>query len=278
MPTRALSIWILTAWYATPFLLISQQALAEGSVPILVLKEHGVGNPTQAQPYLDKFVALAAEQNGWDGGARGKYLTNRAAAESFIAAEKPHYAILSLPAFLALRGKYHLEVIGQVDSSLVGGREYHIISKTAASLDDCKGKPLASDHFGDERFLERVVAAGAFSMSSFTAMQTQRPLQTIRKVLGGEAACALIDDAQLAELEHIEGAGELHSVWKSQKLPPMVVVAFADAKPDERSHFRDTLDQLCDGDNQKACEEVGIVSLNAASDRDYSAAIAAYGH
>ncbi len=277
MLTRAFPPCILTVRYAALLFLMGQPAFADSAVSILVLKEHGVGNPTQAQPYLDRFVALAAEENGWDGGAHGKYLTNRAAAEAFIASEKPHYAILSLPAFLALRAKYHLDVVGEVDSSLVGGREYHIISKAASSLQECKGKPLASDHFGDERFLERVVAAHAFTLKDFAAVQTQRPLQTIRKVLSGEATCALIDDAQLAELEHIDGANELHSVWKSEKLPPMAVVAFPEAKGEEKTRFRETLDQLCDGDNQKACAEVGIVAMNAASDSNYAAVISAYG-
>lgn len=277
MPTRALSIWALTACQVATLACWAHRALAEDNVPILVLKEHGVGSPTQAQPYLDKFIALAAQENGWDG-ARGKYLTNRASAEAFIAAEKPHYAILSLPAFLALRGKYHLDVVGEVDSSLVGGREYHIISKNGTSLDGCKGKPLASDHVGDDRFIDRVVAAGAFTLRDFTVVPTQRPLQTIRKVLSGEAACALIDDAQLAELAHIEGAADLHSVWKSQKLPPMAVAAFPTASAEERKRFRETLGELCDGDDQKACEEVGIVALNASSDQAYAGVIKAYGN
>ena len=39
-------------------------------IEILVLKEHGVGTPSLAQPFVDRFVALAAEDNGW-GAAKG---------------------------------------------------------------------------------------------------------------------------------------------------------------------------------------------------------------
>src|SRR5262245_20519030 len=102
---------------------------AEGAVPIVVLKEHGVGNQSLAQPYLDRMVALAAKQNGWPG-VNGKYFTSRAPAEAFIKSEQPHYGILSLAAFLSMRGQYKLEVIGRVAVSLAGGRRYFVISKT----------------------------------------------------------------------------------------------------------------------------------------------------
>jgi hypothetical protein len=246
------------------------------AVGILVLKEHGVGSAAQAQPYLDRFVALAATQNDWST-ATGRYHTNRGAAEVFIETEKPHYGILSLPAFLALRQKYRLEVIGQVVVTLVGGRQYSVISKRAADLAACKGKPLASDHADDAKFVDRVVAAGQFTLRDFTVIQTQRPLQTIKKVIGNEAECALIDDAQLAELSHLEGADGVRPIWQSQPLAPMVVVAFPSAPVDERAAFRENLGEVCDGNGQSICAEVGIVSLHAAAEADYAAVVAAYG-
>ena len=246
------------------------------AVWILVVKEHGVGSPSLVQPYLDRFVAIAAEQNGW-ADAKGQYYNNRSAAEAFIQAHHPHYGIFSLPAFLALREKYKLRVIGQVAVSLAGGRQYYLISKSATDLAGCKGKTVVSDHTDDRRFIERVVAGARFTLADFTVVQTQRPLQTITKVLDGEAACALIDDAQLAELPHLDGAEGLHTAWKSAELPPMVVTAFPAAPADERKRFQEHLATLCDNDAQGACAEVGIVSLKAASATDYAAVVAAYG-
>ncbi len=246
------------------------------SVEIVVLKEHGVGSPSLAQPYLDRFVAIAAEQNDWDG-AKGQYFNNRSAAEAFIQTQHPHYGIFSLAAFLALRPKYKLAVIGQVAVSLAGGRQYYLISKSAADLAGCKGKSLASDHTDDPHFIEHVVANGAFTLADFTVVQTQRPLQTIKKVISGEASCALIDDAQLAELPHLEGADGLQTAWKSAELPPMVVAAFPAAPETERKRFQEHLAGLCDDDGQSACAEVGIVSLKASSPADYAAVVAAYG-
>jgi len=257
--------------------LVSTALAADGpSVGILVLKEHGVGSPSLAQPYLDRFVALAAEQNDWEN-AKGLYYTNRSNAESFIQEQKPHYAILSLAPFLALKDKYHLEVIGQVAVSLVGGKQYFLISKQATNLAGCKGKRLATDHGDDARFIDKVVTGGKFKLADFTLVPTQRPLQTIKKLLAGETECALVDDAQLTELSHIEGAEGVRKVWSSEELPPMVVVAFPNAPTDERTRFQENLGKVCDADGKTACAEVGIVSLRAATAGDYGAVLAAYG-
>jgi hypothetical protein len=255
--------------------LLSTPAQAE-TVGILVLKEHGVGSPSLAQPYLDRFVALAAEQNDWSE-AKGVYYTNRNAAEAYIQEQKPHYAILSLAPFLALKDKYHLQVIGQVAVTLVGGKQYYLISKHAKDLAGCAGKTLATDHADDVRFINRVVADGKFKLADFKVLQTQRPLQTIKKVLDNQADCALVDDAQQSELSHLEGADGVRPVWSSAELPPMVVVAFPNAPADERTRFQGNLSNICEDDGKSACAEVGIVSLKAANAKDYAAVVAAYG-
>lgn len=228
------------------------------------------------QPYLDRFVALAAGQNEWNE-AKGMYYTNRSGAESYIQEQKPHYGILSLAAFLALRDKYHLQVIGQVAVSMVGGKQYYVISKRAKDLADCKGKSLATDHADDVRFIEKVVAGGKFKLADFKVVQTQRPLQTIKKVIAGDTDCALVDDAQLAELSHIEGADGVRPVWSSAELPPMVVVAFPTAPAQERARFQENLEKVCDDDGKGACAEVGIESLRSAGATDYAAVVGAYG-
>jgi len=245
-------------------------------VGIVVLNEHGVGSASLAQPYLDQMVAIAAAQNNW-GAARGQYCTSRSAAEAFIRSQAPHYGILSLAAFLAMRQSYRLEVIGTVEVSLVGGQQYHVISQDAANLDACRGRTLATNHADDLRFVNRIVLAGSSKLADFTLVETQRPLLTIKKVLTGEAECALIDDAQLAELPHIEGAEGVRSIWDSQKLPPMVVVAFPAAPRAERQEFRKNLSHVCDGDSRSVCAAVGIVSLKPATGSPYAAVVAAYG-
>jgi hypothetical protein len=252
------------------------EAMASDGVKILVLKEHGVGSPTLAQPYLNSFVANAAKRNEWSD-AKGQYYVTRAAAEEFIATQKPHYGIMSLAAFLDFRIKYGLEVLGKVSVSLVGGQQYFLISKTATDLAGCKGRKLASDHATDRRFIEKVVARGDFVLEDFQLVPTQRPLQTIKEVISGNADCALIDDAQMAELGKLPGAGEVKTAWKSAQLPPMVVTAFPSAPTVERQRFQKNFSAVCDADTKPACAEVGISSLDLASAADYAEVVAAYG-
>jgi hypothetical protein len=245
-------------------------------VSILVVVEHGVGGAALAQGYLDRFIALATRQYGWAEG-RGQYHTTRAGAEAYIRDEKPRYAILSLGAFLAFRKKYDLEVLGNVAVSRAGGQQYFLISKTAADFAGCRGQTMATDHADDPRFIERVVSGKQFVLGDFTLVETQRPLQAIKKVLAGEAVCALVDEQQMAELPHIQGAEGIRSVWESAKLPPMTVVAFGTTPPAERKKFKEGLGRLCDGEGRTACAEVGIVTMNAADASSYNAVIAAYG-
>jgi hypothetical protein len=246
------------------------------AVAIVVLKEHGVGNQSLAQPYLDKMVGLAAKQNGWREG-NGKYFTSRKSAEGFIVSDKPHYGILSLPAFLALRDRHHFDVIGRVTVSLAGGRRYFLISKRASDLAGCKGKPLASDHADDERFIDKIVFGSQAALTDFKLVPTQRPLQTIKAVVGGDAVCALIDDAQLDQLNHLESKDGVRSVWQSNELPPMPVVAFPAAPKAERDAFKSKLGAVCSGDGNAACEEVGIDDLTAAEAAEYAPIVRAYG-
>ncbi|MCC6850245.1 MAG: hypothetical protein IT294_17275 [Deltaproteobacteria bacterium] len=246
-------------------------------VNVLVLKEHGVGGAALAQGYLDRFIALAAKQYGWGDDARGQYHTRRGAAEAYIRDEKPRFGILSLAAFLAFQKKYQLEVLGTALVSRAGGQQYFLVSKSASDAKGCFGKTTATDHADDPRFLERVVFGRAFVLGDFQLVETQRPLQAIKKVLTGEAECALIDDAQMAELPHIEGAEGIRSVWESAKFPSMTLVAFGPTPAAERKKFKDGLSRVCAGEGKSACAEVGIIALTGADAGSYAAVEKAYG-
>jgi len=254
---------------------IGSTGQAGNDVKLIILKEHGVGSSAQAQPYVDKLVAIAAKKQGWSG-AKGSYFTDRKAAEASIDAEKPDFAILSLPAFLAMKDARKLETLGQVSVANGGGQQYFLISKDASDLAGCKGKKLASDHADDPRFIDKVVFAGAAKLGDFNLELTKRPVQTIKKVVSGDVACALIDDAQLAELPHVDGAAGIKQVWSSAKLPPMALVAFPGTEKAKKDGFKASLGTLCDGEGKSVCKEIGIQSLKAAGDDAYAQILAVY--
>ncbi|APR88167.1 hypothetical protein A7982_13516 [Minicystis rosea] len=249
-------------------------ALAGDTVKVIVLREHGVGTATQAQPYLDKLMAVAAKENGWSA-AQGQYQNKRADAEAWIKAESPRYGILSLPAFLAMKGKHNLEPIGQAIVAQGGGQQYFLISKTASDLAGCKGKKLVSDHADDRVFVDKVASGGQFTLADFSELEVvSRPALPIKKVANDEAVCALIDDAQLAELGKMGAAG-VKQVWAGPKLPPMPVVAFPSAPEADKKTFQANLPKLCTGAGKQACDEVGF-TLKSASAADYASVVSAY--
>jgi hypothetical protein len=248
---------------------------AGNPVAVIVLKEHSVGSPTQAQPYLDKFIAIAAQQNGWDPASKGRYETTRAGAGTWIKAEGPHYGIFSLAAFLEFRGTYNLDPIGSATMSTGGGQQYFIVGKSAASLAECKGKQLATDHL-DTRFNEKVVAAGAFKMSDFTVVPTTRFGQAATTLLNGGADCALIDDAQRAALAKMPGGADVKTAWSSAPMPPLVIAAFPSAPAAEKTAFQASLPKICQGSGQQTCNDVGVQTLSVASAQTYAGVVGAY--
>lgn len=255
---------------------VAADSHAGDTVHILVLMENGIGSAAQAQPYVDELVGIAKDKNGWSA-AEGKYVTRRASGADYVDSKKADYGILSLGAFLSWRTPRGLEVLGVADVARAGGRQYHLISKSASGLGGCKGKKLATDHADDPRFIDKVVSGGSFTLADFTLIATKRPVQTIKKVSKGDAACALIDDAQLSELSHIDGTAGIKSVWKSAELPPMAVVAFSGTSAAERAKFKASLGSLCAGQGKTTCDKVGIRSFKAASASEFSSVITQYG-
>lgn len=272
---RNLPLFLATLALLAP-LTISSDGNAEKTIRILVLKEHGIGSRAQAQPHVDKLVEVAAKANGWSS-AKGSFLTRRKTAKKYIKTYKPEFAIMSLGAFLNFQPKYDLKVLGAAEVKNGGGRQYHLISKKASDLAGCKGSKLATNHATDKRFVNKVISGGAFTLDDFQLKKTRRPVQTIKYVVKGKATCALIDDAQHAELAHIDGTDGIKSVWKSAKLPPMAIVGFSSATDAARAKFKSTLSSLCTGDGKSSCEKVGLTELKPADKSLYADAIAAYG-
>lgn len=250
-------------------------AQAGSKVNVLILNENGVGSASSAQEYVDRLMVHVAGENGW-AEAEGKYQTSRRMAKTWISESDPHYGILSLAAFLDLRAKHKLEIVGQAEVTNGGGRQYFVVSGSEASLDACKGKALGTDHGDDANFIDRVVGKSDFQLGDFELVDTRRPMKTIKAAARGEVACALIDDAQKKSLSKA-GGDNLKVLWSSAELPPMVIAAFPSAGSAEKKAFKGSLGGLCSGAGSSVCKEVGLASMHAASESDYAAVIADYG-
>jgi ABC-type phosphate/phosphonate transport system substrate-binding protein len=92
-----------------------------------------------------------------------------------------------------------------------------------------------------------------------------------------KARCALIDDAQKDQLEHLHDKDTVRVAWESDELPPMPVVAFPAAPKAERERFKRNLDAVCNDEGKSACAEVGISDLTGADDAEYAELVKTYG-
>jgi len=241
----------------------------------VVLREHSAGTPSRAQPYLDQLLAVVGKQNQWPK-VTGLYFAERQPALDFIAKEKPDFGIFSLSAFVSLKGTLSLGVVGEVLAPKAGGRQYFLLSKSAHDVEGCKAHKLSTIFGADAKFMDRVVARGAFKLADMTLVEAHRPLEPLKQVLRGEADCALVDDAELEAARHIEQGDELKPVWQSAELPGMAVVAFPRADAAAVAGFKKTLPSLCSAAHE-SCASVGIDSLKPAGDDRYRAVLDAYG-
>ncbi len=260
---RRFAALCLTAVVATPALAAAQEpAPAKAGINFLVLRENATGSASAAQGYIDDLVAAIARTVGWET-ASGKYITRRSTAQTYISEHKPQFGIISLSAYLALEGKYDLSVLGKADIQSGGGHQFFVVSKDQLSLAGCKAKSLGTNH-SDATFIDKVVSGDDFDLSEFTVEDTRRPVKTLKSVIEGDVACALIDDAQLMELQHLDGGLEVHPVWSSAALPPMVVVAFPGADAQARKGLTSALSSVCAGEGKAACEATSIKLETAA--------------
>jgi len=266
--------WLTLLGSALCALLLVAAAAPAPARSFVVLREYGVGSASRAQPFLDELLRAVAEQNHWPK-ATGRYFAERASALAFVREQKPDFGILSLSAYLALKEPLSALVLGEVSAAQAGGRQYFLVSKQAHAVEGCVGQRLATTFAADAKFVDRVVADGAFKLSGFKLVAAQRPLEPLKQVIRDEADCALIDDAQLAATGHIERGSELHTAWHSAELPGMAVVAFARTDAAAVKALRQSLGGLC-AKAKQACASVGIDLIQPSTDERYRALLARY--
>lgn len=252
---------------------VARTSDASDSIKMLVFIENGVGSSSQAQPHIDRLIAAAKQENGWSHG-EGKYVTRRKRALKYIAKAKPSFGILTLGAYLGLRKKQGLKLLGHAKVKGAGGSHYHIVTKTAGALAGCK--TLASNHLQDQRFINNVVANSSFSLSQFTIKRTRRPVQTLKYVIKGKTDCALIDNAQKTEMKNVGGGGDLKVLWSSAKLPAIAIVSFSGVQAAQRAKFKASLSKLCTGTRKTSCRKAGIQSMAPGGEARFSQLARAY--
>ncbi len=243
------------------------------------------GTPEQAKPYLEQFFRYVEKPLGWpSGSAGGQYLDDPKQAQAYIASGKPGWGMLKPGLLLKLScGKD--APVPLADAVGIGGAgandRYYVVVKGdgVKSLDDLKGKKLASNHLHDVDFVTRVVFAGKIDAASYFQLQpTPSPVKPLKAVDRGEADAALIDEAQLKNAKTLPFGASLKVIYTSEPLPPFPVVAFPSVtRPADRDAMKKALTGMCASKEGAAvCQALGISDFKPLDPSAYQAAVKQY--
>lgn len=240
------------------------------------------GDKEAAAPYLDAFLRYIETAAGWPPkSAHGEFAPEPADAIKFIETKKPGFGMFDPDLFLELRKKHDLVVIATVEGTRQAGGHMVIVAKDPAlkSLDDLKGKKLASNHLQSHKFLSKIVFDGKLDVARhFTLQPESSMIKSLKKVNKGEADAALVTDDELAAVKSGVGAG-LRVVWTSSgKLPPTPVVVFNKvASEQDREAFVKALTRMCEDPKGAAvCQQLDIKKFAPPEKAAYDEAVRRY--
>ncbi len=198
-------------------------------------------HPLVVQRFANDLVARAGEVHHMQlevADPQAKDLHSLAASSEF--------AVLPLATYLRLRRQQRLELLGVSQTQ----RRLVMVGRPGSTTAQC-GRTLVFDRREDPAFVTRVALREDFR--DLAAAPSATPL---RDVLTGAAACALVDQRQLASLAGNED--HIDVLWRTRQFPTAVVVASARVSATDRAVFRTELGQICQGRGEVLCQDAGI--------------------
>jgi ABC-type phosphate/phosphonate transport system substrate-binding protein len=223
------------------------------------------GTSEQAAPYLEKFLGHAETTLGWPAkSTTGKFFPEPDAdLTRYLAEQKPGFGMMDIETFLELKKAEGLQPIATAHGKGKGLGKLHLVVKadsSAKSVDDLKGKTLASNHLQSAKFLTKIAFEGKTDVKKHFAKLDSKlsVLKALKAVENGEAEAALVSDYD-EDWRKSSAYSGMKVIWSSKELPPMVVVAFKGAPPKDRDAFAKMLPGMCsDTKGATVCKDLGI--------------------
>ncbi len=243
-------------------------ARAEGARHEFVIEHAGAGgNAQDAAPYVEKFMRYLEKAAGWPAGsAAGEFASDPRAALDAIKARKPAFGLMDPDLWLALRKEHELmpiaTVLGKRQSA---GKMYILVKKDSAAktLDDLKGKKLATNHFQSAKYVSKIVLDGKVGDASkfFAVTNTPSFIKALKLVDAGQADAALIDQADMDYLKENKSPylESMRVVFESGKVPPTPLVVFkksVDAETVKKALYDMCSDEKSGG--KQVCQDLEI--------------------
>jgi ABC transporter, phosphonate, periplasmic substrate-binding protein len=209
----------------------SVAAAFAGPRDVMVFYPGAPGSPEDAQAIMNDFGAYLAKAAGLSTGAlKVAYENDLETGLASLKKNKPGFAIVGLPVYLAQGAKFKMKPLAQ---TLPAGRKtdaYYILGRQdgPANLQAAKGLKLVSNLFYDKTFISRVVLGGQNVEEVFKLKEVHSGLRAIKAVGGEEkkADLVLLDQQQYNAKDELEEAKGLKLVHRSPALPTPPVVYF----------------------------------------------------
>lgn len=212
-------------------LLLGLSAAVAGPRDLLVFYPGAPGSPEDAASVMSEFGAYLAKAAGWPAGSlKVSFENDLQLGLGAIQRDKPGFALVGLPVYLAQAGKLKLKLVAQ---SLPAGRKtdgYYILGRKAdgpADLKAAKGLKLISNLLYDKTFISRAVLGGMNVEENFKLKEVSSGLRAIKAVAGEEkkADLMLLDQHQHDSLGTLDESKLLKQVHRSPDLPTAPLVA-----------------------------------------------------
>jgi ABC-type amino acid transport substrate-binding protein len=244
----------------------------------LVVQKAGAGGTTEAAaPFVEQLLRYLEGKLGWPANsASGQFFPDATSAEKFVEEKKPGFGLVDAPVFLDWKKKLGADVVGSVygDNQSLG--HFSVVVKDAKykSLDDLKGKTLASNHLEFPKFVSRIGFDGKLDVEKhFVLSPKNRGTKAVSALGSGAADAILVDDAQLAALKGDTGSLGFKPivVFTSPPLPPTPVVMFEkNIQPKDREAISKALLGMC-GDSPKGSDVCKALKITKISPPDKTA-------
>ncbi|NUN15617.1 MAG: PhnD/SsuA/transferrin family substrate-binding protein [Myxococcales bacterium] len=237
-------------------------ALAQDSIPVLICVPGGAGSTADAKERLAAFFAKTKEITGLS--MNGEYHTSQAACDRYFADNSPKVAVFTYPTFVNKKDTWKLEPVVELVRQGYENNQFVVVSRKGTTLDQLKGKKLASPHWDDAAFLSKVAFDSKIDFTThFAGVKVASALKAIKELAKGQTDAILLDENEYRSMQELPNAGEFAAILTSDALPgaPMVVLGTNSALTET---LRTKLPQLCQL-SPEACTAIEVKTLKPAT-------------
>ena len=210
-----------------PLLLLSwgNTAFAAESLDFAIIQPGQPGTSREAQPVMDALAAYLEKKMGPGVTINGRYFNELDQAVSFLEASPPSWAIVRIGFFMEQASRFQMRPIASTLPGGYGKDIWRLVVKRDVSAD---WETLTGKVFGNMLFESHAAACLLFGKSPsqlpFRLKGTFRLLRSLRKVIRGRAAGAVLDRVQYESLKALALFKEVKTIHQSEELPTSPVV------------------------------------------------------